>query len=139
MHTAEHILNQTMVRKFGIDRSFSTHVERRKSKCDYHFVRDLTDQEITEIEKQVNKVIKSNLPVSEELIEVENAKGLFNLSRLPKDAGNTIRITKVGDYDYCPCSGKHVENTREIGEFKIVSTTFDEKRLRVRFKLIDNA
>lgn len=139
MHTAEHILNQTMVRKFGVNRSFSTHVERRKSKCDYHFLRDLTDQEITEIEKQVNEVIKSNLPVSEELIKVENAKGLFNLSRLPKDAGNTIRIIKVGDYDSCPCSGKHVENTREIGEFKIVSTTFDEKRLRVRFKLIDNA
>lgn len=139
MHTAEHILNQTMVRKFEVNRSFSTHVERRKSKCDYHFVRDLTEQEITEIEKQVNEVIKSNLPVSEELIKVENAKGLFNLSRLPKDAGNTIRIIKVGDYDSCPCSGEHVKNTCEIGEFKIASTTFSEKRLRVRFKLIDNA
>lgn len=138
MHTAEHILNQTMVRKFGIDRSFSTHVERKKSKCDYHFDRDITSEEILDIEARVNSVINDNNSVTEEYVDLEKAKGVFNLSKLPNDVSPTIRIIRVGDYDICPCSGKHVMNTAEIGKFKIVSTTFDNQRLRLRFKLVDN-
>ncbi len=41
MHTAEHILNQTMVRIFGCERSFPSHIEKKKSKCDYRFDRPL--------------------------------------------------------------------------------------------------
>lgn len=138
MHTAEHILNQTMVRKFGIDRSFSTHVEKKKSKCDYHFNRELSVDEISNIEKTVNKVIRMNLPVSEDFMELKHATSQFNLSRLPETAKETIRIIKVGDYDACPCSGNHVQNTSEIGQFKVVSTTFSDNRLRIRFRLIDS-
>ncbi len=136
MHTAEHILNQTMVRKFGIDRSFSNHIERKKSKCDYHFDRDLTSDEILDIEKRVNEVIEMNLPVTEEFMDITEAQSKFNLAKLPADAGNTIRIIRVGEYDACPCSGKHVDNTKEIGKFKIISTSFNDNVLRVRFKLL---
>ena len=55
MHSAEHILNQTMVRMFNCGRSFSNHIEKKKSKCDYHFNRNLTEAEIEEIETKVNK------------------------------------------------------------------------------------
>jgi len=138
MHTAEHILNQTMVRKFAIGRSFSNHIERKKSKCDYHFDRDLTPDEITDIENRVNEVIGMHLPVTEELMNIDEARSQFNLERLPEDAGDTIRIVRVGDYDACPCSGSHVENTKEIGKFKIISTSFNDNVLRVRFKLLNN-
>ena len=46
MHTAEHVLNQTMVRMFGCGRSFSSHLNADKSKCDYHFPRPLEDAEV---------------------------------------------------------------------------------------------
>lgn len=68
MHSAEHILNQTMVCKFNINRSFSNHIERKKSKCDYHFNRNLTLKEIEEIEAQVNAVIERNLTISEKFL-----------------------------------------------------------------------
>ena len=136
MHTAEHILNQTMVRKFSIDRSFSNHIERKKSKCDYHFDRELTIDEIAEIENKVNEVIAANLPVTEEFMNIDEARSHFNLERLPEDAGDTIRIIRVGDYDACPCSGNHVENTKEIGKFRIISTSFNNDVLRIRFKLL---
>ncbi len=42
MHTAEHILNQTMVRMFGCGRSFNSHIERKKSKCDYRVGREIS-------------------------------------------------------------------------------------------------
>lgn len=138
MHSAEHILNQTMVRMFNRGRSFSNHIEKKKSKCDYHFDRDLSSKEISEIEKRVNAEIKKNHNIKEEFLNREEAEKNYFLGRLPSDAGDEIRIIKIGDYDACPCSGLHVKNTSEISEFKIISTGYDNGVLRVRFKLIDD-
>lgn len=135
MHTAEHILNQTMVRMFNCGRSFSNHIEKKKSKCDYHFNRNLSDDEIQEIETGVISVINQNLDITEEFIPRERASELFDLQRLPDAVGETIRVIKVGDYDACPCIGQHVKNTSEIGEFRIISTSFDDGILRIRFKV----
>ena len=136
MHSAEHILNQTMVRMFNKGRSFSNHIEKKKSKCDYHFDRDLSPKEIEEIENKVNSEIQKNQIVKEEFLLRAEAAEHYYLERLPEDAGNEIRIIKIGDYDACPCSGIHVNNTSEIGEFKILSTGYNEGVLRIRFKLL---
>ena len=66
MHSTEHILNQTMVRMFNKGRSFSAHIEKQKSKVDYHFDRVLTENEIAEIQKRFNEIIKSNLDLRKE-------------------------------------------------------------------------
>ena len=137
MHSTEHLLNQTMVRMFNKGRSFSAHIEKKKSKVDYHFDRILTEKEITEIQKRVNDIIKSNLDVREEFYTKDEAEKKFNLSKLPEDAGDNIRIIHIGDYDSCPCIGNHVKNTNEIGEFKIISTNYESGVLRIRFKLND--
>ena len=136
MHSAEHILNQTMVRMFNCGRSFSNHIEKKKSKCDYHFNRNLTEAEIEEIESKVNEVIHNDLSVKEEFYSKEEVEKKFNLSKLPDDAGDKIRIIKIGDYDACPCSGLHVSHTMEIGTFKIISSDYNDNVLRVRFKLL---
>ena len=136
MHSAEHILNQTMVRIFNCGRSFSNHIEKKKSKCDYHFDRNLTNSEIEEIEIKVNQVIQQGLIVTEEFYSKEEAKINFNLSKLPEDAGNKIRVIKIGEYDACPCSGLHVSNTNEIGTFKVISTDYSEGVMRLRFRLL---
>jgi Ser-tRNA(Ala) deacylase AlaX len=135
MHSAEHILNQKMVRMFGCGRSFSNHIEKKKSKCDYHFERNLTENEIEEINVNVNKIIQQDLQVAEEFINRDEAEEKYNLGRLPDDSGNKIRIIKIGDYDACPCSGLHVAHTKEIGRFNIISTSFNDGVLRIRFKL----
>jgi misacylated tRNA(Ala) deacylase len=136
MHSAEHILNQTMVRMFDRGRSFSNHIEKKKSKCDYHFDRNLTQAEIEEIESRVNDVVQQDMNVREEFYSKDEAETIFNLSKLPDDAGDKIRIIKIGDYDACPCSGQHVSHTNEIGTFKIISTDYNDNVLRVRFKLL---
>ena len=135
MHSAEHILNQTMVRMFNCERSFSNHIEKKKSKCDYHFERNLTEQEIEQLNFKVNEIIQQDLPVTEDFILREEAIHKFNLQKLPDEAGDNIRIIKIGAYDACPCSGLHVSHTKEIGTFKIISTDFNEGVLRIRFKL----
>ncbi len=138
MHTAEHILNQTMLQMFTKERSFSSHLEKKKSKLDYRFNRNLTEEEINNIEKNVNEVIRQNLDVTESFLSIEEAAKFVNLSKLPENAGNNIRIIKVGNYDVCPCIGEHVKNTSEIGTFKITSTSYNDGVLRIRFKLESN-
>lgn len=135
MHSAEHILNQAMGRLFDCERCFSAHIERKKSKCDYRFGRPLTGAELKSLENEVNGVIEADLQVKEQFIAVENARDQFNLSRLPDDAGDRIRIVNVGDYDQCPCIGPHVSSTGEIGDFRITSSDYENGVLRIRFKL----
>ena len=136
MHSAEHILNQAMVRKFDCGRCFSAHVNKKKSKCDYHFDRALTDKEVTEVEAAVNRAISANLKVTEEMVSLEDANRKYNLVRLP-DGVETVRIVHIGDYDSCPCIGEHVDNTSEIGRYRIVSHDFENGVLRIRYKLDD--
>ena len=135
MHTAEHILNQTMVRMFGCPRSRNTHIERKKSKCDYFIDNEPTAEQVQEIEDTVNKVISYNLPITEDFVHIKDADDLVDLSKLPDDVSEMLRIIRVGDYDVCACIGSHVENTSEIGEFRITTHTFENGRWRVRFKL----
>lgn len=138
MHTCEHIINQTMIRLFGCGRSVSAHIERKKSKLDYHLTACPTEEQIKNLENTVNQIIMQHLPVTTEFITQEEAKGRFDLKRLPEDASETVRVVKVGDYDECLCIGTHVANTSEIGTFKIISHDWDgeNKRWRIRFKLV---
>ena len=135
MHTAEHILNQTMDRLFETGRSFRAHIEKKKSKCDYRFDRMLSDEELKRVEKQVNDIIQSDLPVLEKRVGREEASRAYTMEKVPEGAGDTIRIVSVGDYDSVPCIGEHVAKTSEIGRFYITSADFEEGVLRLRFKL----
>lgn len=137
MHSAEHILNQTMVRMFGCERCFSAHLNKKKSKCDYRFTHPLNDADVMEISRQVNEQITRNLVVREEILDKEQAGTMFNLGRLPDDSIQTIRIVHIGDYDACPCIGEHISTTAEIGKFTIISHDFADGILRLRFKLSD--
>jgi misacylated tRNA(Ala) deacylase len=135
MHTAEHILNQTMVRMIGCKRSFNAHIEKKKSKCDYALSQAPTDAQIAEIEKTVNEVIDRHLPVSIELVALSEAAKYVDLSKLPAGVGSEIRLVFIGDYDVCACVGAHVSNTSEIGKFVILSHSYSDGVWRVRFKL----
>ena len=136
MHSAEHILNQVMVRKFDCGRCFSAHVNKKKSKCDYHFDRALTDDEAKEVEAAINEAILANLVVTEELISLTEAERNFNITRLP-DEVDTVRIVHIGNFDSCPCIGEHVDNTSEIGTYRMVSQDLNDGVLRIRYKLDD--
>jgi len=135
MHTAEHILNQTMDRMFACGRSFNAHIEKKKSKCDYRFPRPLAAEEISAVEAAVNRIIERNLPVAERMVDRVEAEACYFTGKLPVAAGETIRLVSVGDYDHCPCIGRHVRTTSEISRFRILSTSHENGVLRIRFTL----
>lgn len=135
MHTAEHILNQTMIKMFGCGRSYNAHIEAKKSKCDYRLDTPPTQEQLIELEQRVNEVISLNLEVTERFVPRSEAANIVDLSKLPSDAGDTLRIIDVGNYDSCACIGNHVQNTAEIGLFSIISQDFSDNRWRVRWKV----
>ncbi len=135
MHTAEHILNSVMDKMYHCGRSFNSHIESRKSKCDYRIKKGLSDKEVTAVEKTVNEIIKLSIPVGEEMVSRREADKNYFTGKLPVDAGENIRIIRIGNFDVCPCIGQHVSNTSEIGSFSITSADFNEGILRIRFKL----
>lgn len=135
MHSAEHLLTGALREKFGSPRPFTTHLEKKKSKADFLFPRDLSPDEARQIEARVNEVIARDLLVREEFLPRAEAAQRYDLGRLPDTAGESIRIVHIGDFDACPCSGQHVTSTRQIGRFRLLSTTYEAGALRVRFKL----
>ena len=137
-HTAEHLLNQTMIRLFGCGRSYNAHVERKKSKMSYHLDHKPSRQEEKEIERTMNELIEADLPVTFEFVTRDNLPEGIALDRLPADASETIRLVRIGDYDVCPCIGKHVRSTSQIGRFELLGTNWDEHEhsFRVRFKIV---
>lgn len=135
-HTAEHLLNQTMHRLFGCGRAVSAHIEEKKSKCDYHLASEPTSLQVAQIEEIINGKIDESLDVWFEFISQQEASKKYNLTRLPENASQTLRIVHIGDYDACPCIGTHVKNTSEIGSFKILSSSYTDNIWRVRWKTI---
>ena len=137
MHTAEHVLNRTMVNMFGCERSFSNHIEAKKSKCDYHFDEDKvpTAEQLAAVAEKVNEVLHQNLAVTSRIVTREEAATLCDLNRLPEDASEMLRLVYVGDYDVCPCIGAHVENTSECGTFVLGNTRYENGVLRIIWKL----
>lgn len=137
-HTAEHLLNQTMIRMFGCCRSSNAHIERKKSKISYVLDHKPTRKEEKAIEDKMNELISEDLPVKYEFVNKNNVPKGISLDKLPSDASDTIRIVSIGDYDVCPCIGKHVRSTAQIGHFVMLGTNWDEvtKTFRIRFKVV---
>ncbi|MBQ0069046.1 MAG: hypothetical protein KBT09_04750 [Bacteroidales bacterium] len=134
-HTAEHLLNQTMVRMFGCERSRNAHIERKKSKINYNLPQCPTAEQIAEVEATMNRLIAENLLVTYEFVTRDTIPAGVVLDKLPEDASETLRIVRIGDYDVCACIGNHVNSTGEIGNFKITSTSYNEGSFRIVFKV----
>lgn len=137
-HTAEHLLNQLMIRMFGCQRSNNAHIERKKSKISYIVDHKPSRKEEKMIEDEMNRLIQLDMPVTYEFVDRNHIPEGVSLSKLPDDASETIRLVRIGDYDVCPCLGKHVRSTSQIGRFVLLGTNWDEQthNFRIRFKVI---
>ena len=137
-HTAEHLLNQTMMRMFGCERSRNAHIERKKSKISYILDHKPSRHEEKEIERRMNELINEDWPVTFEFVTRDNIPDGISLDKLPEDASETLRLVHIGDYDVCPCIGKHVRSTSQIGRFEMLGTNWDEEKrsFRIRYKVV---
>lgn len=136
-HTAEHLLNQTMIRMFNCKRSNNAHIERKKSKINYNLSACPTSEQIAQIEKTINDLIDKDLPVNYSFVDRDNVPKEVSLDKLPLDASQTLRLVTIGDYDICACIGTHVNSTKEIGNFRITSTSYADGNFRIIYKVAE--
>ena len=127
-----------MIRMFGCERSSNAHIERKKSKISYILDHKPSRQEEKAIEKRMNELIEEDLPVMFEFITRDNVPDNVSLDNLPDDVSDTLRLVRIGDYDICPCIGRHVRSTAQIGHFEMLGTNWDEitRTFRIRFKIV---
>ena len=75
-HTAEHLLNQLMMRMFSCERSNNAHIERKKSKISYILDHKPDRKEEREIERQMNELIEQDLPVTFQFVTRAELEGI---------------------------------------------------------------
>ena len=123
---------------YGCHRSRNAHVERKKSKISYTISSKPSRKDEQFIEDEMNRLILSDMPVSYEFVDRDHMPEGVDVDRLPADASEMIRLVRIGDYDVCPCIGKHVRFTAQIGRFELLGTNWDEEKrsFRIRFKVV---
>ncbi len=120
-HTATHLLNEALRRVISKEiKQKGSNITSERLRFDFNFDRKLTDEEISLLEKEVNNVISKELPIKKESMTLEEAINLGAQAEFGTKYPDVVFVYFVGDYSKEICMGPHVENTKELGSFKII-------------------
>ena len=125
LHTATHVLGGALRQVLGPHIwQAGAHKSVQGARLDITHYDNLTEEEIKQVEKSANKIIKENIEINTKNLprsEAENKYG-FIIYQGGASPGKTIRTIKIGSYDVEACGGTHVKSTKEIGSIKIQKT-----------------
>ena len=120
-HTATHLLQAVLRKVLGEDvHQAGSLVAPDRFRFDYTYPRALTETQIEEIEKIVNCCIADNLKVDKKVMSFDEAKKAGALALFGEKYGDKVRVVKVADVSMELCGGCHVDNTKQIGFFKVI-------------------
>ncbi len=121
-HTATHLLHAALRKTLGEHaRQEGSFVEPGRFRFDFTHFRPLTDDEIGVIEDLVNKKILENITVEKFFTSLDEAKRMGAMAIFGEKYADEVRVVKISDFSIELCGGIHLDNTGEIGLFKISS------------------
>jgi alanyl-tRNA synthetase len=121
LHTATHLLNEALRRVLGKDIiQMGSNITQKRLRFDFNFDRKLTDQERKDVEDIVNGKINEALPVKRIETTLDEAIRMGSQAVFEQKYGEKVSVYSIGDFSTELCSGPHVENTGELGRFKII-------------------
>ena len=121
-HTAAHLLQAALRKTLGnhVEQAGSM-VNSKEVRFDFSHFEAMTPQEIRQVEELVNQTILAALPVTTREMPLEEAKKQGAMALFGEKYGATVRVVRAGDFSTELCGGTHVENTAQLGLFKIVA------------------
>lgn len=123
-HTAAHLLQSALQKVLGNHvLQAGQLVDEDRIRFDFSHFSGMTIEEIKETEKIVNSYITEGILVDIEEMDIKKAREKGAMAIFGEKYGNIVRVVDVGGRSIELCGGSHVENTNEIGVFKILSET----------------
>lgn len=119
-HTATHLLHQALADVLGNEvRQKGSNITAERMRFDFTHSAPMTKEEIQKVEDIVNEKIRENLPVTMEVLDLEEAKKSGARALFGEKYEEKVKVYSVGNYSKEVCGGPHVECTGTIGIFKI--------------------
>jgi len=120
-HTATHLLQQALKDVLGESvGQKGSNITPERLRFDFSYSQKMTPEQIQKVEEIVNRKIKAALPVKMEEMNLEEAKKSGAVGVFAEKYGEKVKVYSIGDFSKEICAGPHVQNTSELGRFKII-------------------
>lgn len=120
LHTATHLLHKALKVVLGDDvNQKGSNITAERLRFDFNYPQKMTPEQVKQAEDIVNEQIQRDLPVSYEIVTVEEAKKKGAIGLFEDRYGDKVKVYKMGDFSYEICGGPHVEHTGQLQKFKI--------------------
>ncbi|MCC6643739.1 alanine--tRNA ligase, partial [Candidatus Peregrinibacteria bacterium] len=121
LHTATHLLHEALKKVLGREvEQRGSNITPERLRFDFNYPQKMTAEQIKQVEDLVNDAIARKLPISFEVMTVDEAKKQGAIGLFEEKYGDQIKVYRMGDFSLEICGGPHADNTGDLKHFKIV-------------------